>query len=269
MTQFSHWVLNTTPAQPLRDEQWRVAGGLPRVRLRFGVGPDPPQPQPQAQGEGGANANANLNNPGEHTIHLSGSSLGRLIGGALVVPEISNIMGSMLFRLSAHSSLLRRFLAIRPRMLKGPPPREWWMNFPPIGSGTGTGMWSIVGRLGLSLKLIFGLLWGGSQTWIECDPVWWGKFPALLPLFLYCLELTYVSLGGETPLDWAFLSLYVVIIISSRDLTSVRSQAKDCIQLLHLWLAKRELESRRVKNKSFEGVDIRELDLITPPPGAF
>lgn len=37
---------------------------------------------------------------------------------------------------------------------------------------------------------------------------------------------------------------------------------KDCVQLLHLWLAKRELESRRVKDRDFKGVDIRELDLL-------
>jgi hypothetical protein len=36
------------------------------------------------------------------------------------------------------------------------------------------------------------------------------------------------------------------------------------MHLLHLWLVKRELQSRRVKNKSFEGVDVRELDLIDP-----
>ena len=41
-------------------------------------------------------------------------------------------------------------------------------------------------------------------------------------------------------------------------------QAKDCLHLLHLYLTKRELESRRVKNRSFEGVDVRELDLIDP-----
>ena len=39
-------------------------------------------------------------------------------------------------------------------------------------------------------------------------------------------------------------------------------QVKDCVQLLHLWLAKRELESRRVKDRDFTGVDIRELDLL-------
>lgn len=62
------------------------------------------------------------------------------------------------------------------------------------------------------------------MTWAECDPVWWRN-----------------SLG---------LGLFVM--------------AKDCVHLLHLWLTKRELESRRVKNRSFDDVDIRELDLIDP-----
>jgi len=37
------------------------------------------------------------------------------------------------------------------------------------------------------------------------------------------------------------------------------------VHLLHLWLTKRELESRRVKNRSFAGVDVHELDLIDLP----
>jgi hypothetical protein len=49
-------------------------------------------------------------------------------------------------------------------------------------------------------------------------------------------------------------------------LSPLEYQAKDCAQLIHLWLAKRELETRRVKNKSFEGVDIRELDLLPRAP---
>ena len=32
-----------------------------------------------------------------------------------------------------------------------------------------------------------------------------------------------------------------------------------------MYLTKRELESRRVKSRSFAGVDIRELDLIDRP----
>lgn len=39
-------------------------------------------------------------------------------------------------------------------------------------------------------------------------------------------------------------------------------QVKDAIELLHLWLATRELESRHVKDRNFAGIDIRELDLV-------
>lgn len=37
---------------------------------------------------------------------------------------------------------------------------------------------------------------------------------------------------------------------------------KDGLKILHLRLAKKELENRRIKNKSFTGVDLAELDLI-------
>ncbi|KAJ4490929.1 hypothetical protein J3R30DRAFT_3427091 [Lentinula aciculospora] len=40
--------------------------------------------------------------------------------------------------------------------------------------------------------------------------------------------------------------------------------AKDCIHLFHLWLTKRELASRRLKNHDFAGIDLEELDLIHP-----
>jgi hypothetical protein len=36
----------------------------------------------------------------ENTIHISGTSLGRPIGGALIIPLISTLMGSLLFWLS-------------------------------------------------------------------------------------------------------------------------------------------------------------------------
>lgn len=52
--------------------------------------------------------------------------------------------------------------------------------------------------------------------------------------------------------------------IPSMYLTRYSLQAKDCVNLFHLWLTKREIETRRVKNRSFAGVDIRELDLIKP-----
>ncbi|TFY75349.1 hypothetical protein EWM64_g8663 [Hericium alpestre] len=64
--------------------------------------------------------------------------------------------------------------------------------------------------------------WMGSRLWLESDPVWWRNL----------------------------LGLGVFIV------------AKDCVKLLHLWLAKQELESRHVKNRSFAGVDVSGLDLI-------
>jgi hypothetical protein len=59
-------------------------------------------------------------------------------------------------------------------------------------------------------------------------------------------------------------SYVVVVVVSVGADGRCVLQAKDCIHLLHLYLTKRELESRRVKNRSFEGVDVRELDLIDP-----
>jgi hypothetical protein len=37
---------------------------------------------------------------------------------------------------------------------------------------------------------------------------------------------------------------------------------KDGLKLLHLWLAKRELEERHIKNKSFAGIDLAGLELV-------
>jgi len=39
---------------------------------------------------------------------------------------------------------------------------------------------------------------------------------------------------------------------------------KDCVHLFHIWLTRRELASRRLKNRDFSGVDPKELDLIRP-----
>ena len=44
-------------------------------------------------------------------------------------------------------------------------------------------------------------------------------------------------------------------------------QARDCLNLWHVYLTKREIASRHVKSRSFAGVDIKELDLINPPTG--
>jgi hypothetical protein len=50
----------------------------------------------------------------ENAIRVSGTSLGRLICGALIIHRTSSLMGSLLFRLSEHSVSLHKFLAVRP-----------------------------------------------------------------------------------------------------------------------------------------------------------
>ncbi|KAJ3808368.1 hypothetical protein F5876DRAFT_46176 [Lentinula aff. lateritia] len=74
-------------------------------------------------------------------------------------------------------------------------------------------------------KDILRALWGGSKAWAEFDPIWWRN-----------------TLG---------FGIFVV--------------AKDALNLLRLWLVKRERETRRIKNRDFAGVDITGLDLIERP----
>jgi hypothetical protein len=53
-----------------------------------------------------------------------------------------------------------------------------------------------------------------------------------------------------------------------------RPQVRDAADLWHVWLAKRELATRRVRSRPFTGIDPAELDLAhpraraDPPPGA-
>jgi hypothetical protein len=47
-----------------------------------------------------------------------------------------------------------------------------------------------------------------------------------------------------------------------------RAQARDSLKLWHVWLAKRELETRRVKSRPFTGINPAALDLRTDRPGA-
>ncbi|KAG5641928.1 hypothetical protein DXG03_003954 [Asterophora parasitica] len=153
----------------------------------------------------------------EQQISISTSSLGRRIGGALLIPHISSRMGSLLLSISRHSYILRTLLAVRPK-LSGQSALRWpyggssvdWENLGPVRQAQ------------KALGMVWRASWRGTRTWAEADPVWWRN-----------------ALG---------LGLFFV--------------AKDCIELLHLWLATRELESRHVKNRDFAGVDIRELDLV-------
>ncbi|KAG6872352.1 hypothetical protein C0995_010519 [Termitomyces sp. Mi166 len=147
----------------------------------------------------------------EQTISTSHTSLGRRIGGALLVPWISNRMGALLLAVSKHSAILRRILALRP------PLQELTTLVPGRTQASG-----LLDQLQRTLGMVWQSTMRASSAWVEADPVWWRN-----------------ALG---------LGIFVV--------------AKDAIELLHLWLVTRELESRHVKNRDFGGVDVRELDLV-------
>ncbi|KAG8215394.1 hypothetical protein J3R82DRAFT_8995 [Butyriboletus roseoflavus] len=278
-SQFSRWVLDSTPGpggaengqgqRGERDVQRVLMGAVaddePFLRIRVNAhldeedGPAPPGALPDGRANRGARQgnNGDVANEGdqdddaaagdvaaaaENTIRVSGTSLGRLIGGALIIPRISSMMGSLLFWLSKHSVLLRKFLAVRPPLRAGAAGRVGPLGLTTgTGAPFGTGLSGVLGprsvfggrslaemgllkKLGVAGMLGLSVAWRGTYAWAECDPVWWRN-----------------SLG---------VGLFTI--------------AKDCLHLLHLYLTKRELESRRVKNRSFEGVDVRELDLIDP-----
>jgi hypothetical protein len=115
-------------------------------------------------------------------IENNAASLGRRIGGALIIPPISSLMGNLLFRLSKHSSILRSFLGIRQK-------KTSWTDYmmPP---------WDLHSRLGIlavdkgwndldpfqkakkCYHVFINAFTSGSWTLVESDPVWcvffWG-----------------------------------------------------------------------------------------------
>ena len=163
-------------------------------RIRFGDIREVPANHPE-QGEQGAQP-ANQENQQQpdadaddaalalaanEVINITGASLGRLVGGALILPTISSYMGSLLLRLSTRSTLLRRFLAIRPISHLPPALGAWsysknWNGLSPLK------------QIGVTAKLVFSVVWRGTRTWADSDPVWLvfcfnicGFFSSLLP----------------------------------------------------------------------------------------
>ncbi|KAJ3574854.1 hypothetical protein NP233_g1491 [Leucocoprinus birnbaumii] len=223
-------------ARPLADDEAIAAAmdgqldhdhidGIPNANPNAGAAPNAAAANDRPQDPNAANLVA-----AERLIERGASSLGRRVGGALLIPYISNMMGTLLFRISKHSHILREFLGIKQhrRLLNGLPPSVY--AYPQVGPGFDNPVAVTVGdglrRFGNLLKFAFGNLWGGTKAWAELDPVWWRN-----------------TIG---------LGLFVV--------------ARDCLYLTHLWLAKREIESRKVKTRDFSGVDIKELDLVPSFP---
>ncbi|TFK48278.1 hypothetical protein OE88DRAFT_1684957 [Heliocybe sulcata] len=210
-SEIAHWVLDHTPAvapegRRRRRFLWDLdedgAGPL-RIRIAANVlgerrqrqggqgnqqqQQDAPVQQPQQQGED-QQQDGDGNADDEPTARYTGSSLGRLIGGALLIPKISNYMGSLLYRLSQHSPLLRRFLGIRLPTTVGLQLHE--TVTPAFAGLTPAQQVAAVSRA--ALRVFF----HGTKQWSEMDPVWFRNTIGL-GLFVVakdCVELFYAWL---------------------------------------------------------------------------
>jgi len=199
-SQLQYWTLGAKPTSPVAGGGlgWQINEGF-FIRIRANVvnenNPAPAQQQQQAQEQeppapdGGAaelEPNAAAVAAAEQLISFDASSLGRKIGGALLIPAISSMMGSFLFRLSKRSTLLRQFLGVRPP-LRGLLP-------PPLGPYTYDSNWrnlNLMRQLGLSIRLVMHATWNGTMTWAEADPVWYVLYVSATLHSLIC------RLGGE------------------------------------------------------------------------
>ena len=88
------------------------------------------------------------------------------VGGALLIPTISNRMGKLLYHLSQYSPFLRTFLAIRER--PATLPAQIRLFGTPPGSST-----SLIRQIGTHIVTGINVMFGGTPTWNEQDPVWW------------------------------------------------------------------------------------------------
>ena len=133
--------------------------------------------QAAAAADGNPDPNAAAAEAAGQVIETNAASLGRRIGGALIIPPISSLMGNLLFRLSKHSSILRSFLGIRQK-------KTSWTDYmlPP---------WDLHSRLGLLVvdkgwndldsfqkakkcyHVFINAFMSGSWTLVESDPVWY------------------------------------------------------------------------------------------------
>lgn len=160
---FHRWALNSEPSSepPPPIFPWRL-------EIRFGQEAEVAADEEAGEEENRANERQNREGDrdqdpvvaAERLQSLSSASVGRYIGGTLLIPRISNLMGSLLFRLSKRSALLRKFLAIRPP-LKG------------RLDGFSTGEVGSFSDVGQAVKTAVRVMVGGTRTWSEADPVWW------------------------------------------------------------------------------------------------
>ncbi|KAF7326685.1 Translation initiation factor eIF2 gamma subunit [Mycena venus] len=230
-TVFSRWVLDLGPAPPRPRNNPGVAGFLRRFLDNIDRAADE---RAAAEGgrAGGGNANAAENANANADAPANPNPEERVV--ALEMRHVGSLVGGALLVpliSSTMGNLLHR-LAQRFDLLKRfLAIRPKWRGFlppPPLRRYTFSEIWKrasagvVQEDAGRTLKFVLRAVWGDIRKLDECDPVWWRN-----------------SVG---------LGIFVV--------------AKDFLQLLHLWLSKRELATRRVKSRDFSGVDPRELDLL-------
>lgn len=160
ITRFRHWVLETKPDEDESPRRfiWNLNEG--RMNLAIHVEEVDAQIRQGQQPALGVNPEQeNAADAAARTQNVNNGSVGRLIGGALIIPKVASLMGSLLFRISKHSYWLRQILAIRP------PLRRELMAY---------GMRSPedVTNFRQGFKFISSLFLGGTRTWHEADPVW-------------------------------------------------------------------------------------------------
>lgn len=172
-----YWALGAHPpsARASRGFAFHVnEGGQFMIRIRANIGENAPEQaappaQEPAEVQPGApeDPNAAAVAAAEQLIEINTSSLGRRIGGALLIPVISSAMGTLLFRLSKQSQLLKTFLGVRPPLnglLPGIGPLTSYKNWEELGTAK---------QVGLAVRLLLNASWNGTRTWAEADPVWY------------------------------------------------------------------------------------------------
>jgi hypothetical protein len=187
MRRLRHWVLGPQPeGLPLRRIELALNDGGPALNIRIAANLDQRDEADDAderqQGDGqerqndeaapvGRRQQAQHNNEdpaaiAEQTVRVTGTSLGRFVGGALMVPKISSWMGTVLFNLSRHSTLLRKFLGVRPPL-----------RFRPDVTGTVFGSYGeqrhgFLQQLRTNFRVMLNILFSGTKVWADADPVW-------------------------------------------------------------------------------------------------
>jgi hypothetical protein len=152
---------------------------------------------------------------------VTGAGLGRLIGGALVMPTIARIMGAMLLHLSHVFPLVRIIIAPRPRPASpttaaavGGLVGLWGRSAGPLFGRRGDpgveGGWSVTG---LGAKIL-GEFLSTSQEWAASDPVWYAVFCA------FGNSLSYLTNGHVTDYRWRNALGLGIFIVVSEDLLS-------------------------------------------------